>query len=44
MTALATDLGLAGLWFDGQKHHPGALDAPHDATHRGGNAAPMAGA
>ncbi|MFT3665116.1 methylated-DNA--[protein]-cysteine S-methyltransferase [Piscinibacter sp.] len=23
--------GLAGLWFEGQKHHPGALAAPHDA-------------
>ncbi len=20
--------GLAGAWFDGQKHHPGAIDAP----------------
>jgi methylated-DNA-[protein]-cysteine S-methyltransferase len=22
--------GLAGAWFDGQKHHPGRLDAPED--------------
>jgi methylated-DNA-[protein]-cysteine S-methyltransferase len=28
MTAAATSNGLAGLWFDGQKHHPGELDAP----------------
>jgi methylated-DNA-[protein]-cysteine S-methyltransferase len=33
MTALATDVGLAGLWFDGQKHHPGALAAPHHPDH-----------
>jgi methylated-DNA-[protein]-cysteine S-methyltransferase len=33
MTALATDQGLAGLWFDGQKHHPGALLAPDDPDH-----------
>lgn len=31
LLALATDKGLAGLWFDAQKHHPGALDAPVDA-------------
>jgi methylated-DNA-[protein]-cysteine S-methyltransferase len=24
----ATESGLAGLWFDGQRHHPGPLDAP----------------
>ena len=29
----ATARGLAGLWFDGQAHHPGALDAPVDAGH-----------
>ncbi|TXC66397.1 methylated-DNA--[protein]-cysteine S-methyltransferase [Piscinibacter aquaticus] len=23
-----TERGLAGLWFEGQKHHPGALDLP----------------
>ena len=28
MTAAATPRGLAGLWFDGQAHHPGALAAP----------------
>ncbi len=26
-----TARGLAGLWFEGQKHHPGELAAPHDA-------------
>lgn len=29
----ATAHGLAGLWFDGQAHHPGGLDAPVDAGH-----------
>lgn len=33
MTALATDRGLAGLWFDGQKHHPGPLPVPEEAQH-----------
>ncbi len=33
LTALATDRGVAGLWFDAQKHHPGDLDAPVDAAH-----------
>ena len=28
----ATAEGLAGLWFDGQAHHPGALAAPEDAS------------
>lgn len=28
LTALATERGLAGLWFDGQKHHPGPLAVP----------------
>lgn len=32
LTALATSKGLAGLWFDAQKHHPGDLDAPTDAS------------
>lgn len=32
MTAAATDEGLAGLWFDGQAHHPGPLDAPVDRS------------
>lgn len=31
LTAAATARGLAGLWFDGQKHHPGPLAAPVDA-------------
>jgi methylated-DNA-[protein]-cysteine S-methyltransferase len=31
MTVAATSSGLAGLWFDGQAHHPGPLDAPVDA-------------
>jgi methylated-DNA-[protein]-cysteine S-methyltransferase len=31
LTALATSNGLAGLWFDAQKHHPGDLDAPVNA-------------
>ena len=33
LTALATAKGIAGLWFDDQTHHPGALDAPIDARH-----------
>ena len=33
MTALATEQGLAGLWFDGQKHHPGPLLVPEDPQH-----------
>lgn len=33
LLALATQRGIAGLWFDAQKHHPGALDAPVDAAH-----------
>jgi methylated-DNA-[protein]-cysteine S-methyltransferase len=33
MTALATDAGLAGLWFDAQAHHPGSLQAPVDPNH-----------
>ena len=31
-TLAARSEGLAGLWFDGQKHHPGALDVPMDAA------------
>lgn len=31
LTVAATERGLAGLWFDGQAHHPGRLDAPMDA-------------
>lgn len=34
MTAAATAAGLAGLWFDGQRHHPGALQAPVDPDQR----------
>jgi methylated-DNA-[protein]-cysteine S-methyltransferase len=34
LTAVASDTGLAGLWFDGQKHHPGPLDVPEDPQHR----------
>ncbi len=34
MTAAASAAGLAGLWFDGQAHHPGALDAPQDSGQR----------
>lgn len=34
MTAAATDAGLAGLWFDGQTHHPGDIDAPADPDQR----------
>jgi methylated-DNA-[protein]-cysteine S-methyltransferase len=33
LTALATARGVAGLWFDAQKHHPGELDAPVDPHH-----------
>jgi methylated-DNA-[protein]-cysteine S-methyltransferase len=33
LTAAATDLGLAGLWFDGQAHHPGPLAVPLAPLH-----------
>ncbi len=33
VTAAATERGLAGLWFDGQAHHPGPLDVPVDPAH-----------
>lgn len=33
LTAAATGKGLAGLWFDGQAHHPGTLDAPLNPGH-----------
>lgn len=33
MTAAATAAGLAGLWFDGQAHHPGPLAVPLQAEH-----------
>ena len=28
MLIARTANGLAGAWFDGQKHHPGVIDAP----------------
>jgi methylated-DNA-[protein]-cysteine S-methyltransferase len=34
MLAVATAGGLAGLWFDGQAHHPGPIDAPTDSAQR----------
>lgn len=34
VTLAATERGLAGLWFDAQRHHPGTLDAPLDAGQR----------
>ncbi|WP_422014737.1 methylated-DNA--[protein]-cysteine S-methyltransferase [Roseateles sp.] len=30
LTATRSALGLSGLWFDGQKHHPGPLALPED--------------
>lgn len=33
VTLAATGHGLAGLWFDGQAHHPGPLAVPVDPTH-----------
>lgn len=33
LTAAATSKGLAGLWFDGQAHHPGPLTAPLNPRH-----------
>jgi methylated-DNA-[protein]-cysteine S-methyltransferase len=30
LTAARSATGLSGLWFDGQKHHPGTLDVPED--------------
>lgn len=30
LTAARSAEGLAGLWFDGQKHHPGPLGVPED--------------
>ncbi len=30
LTAARSAAGLSGLWFDGQKHHPGALGVPDD--------------
>lgn len=34
LTALASDAGLLGLWFDRQLHEPGPLAASHDASQR----------
>jgi methylated-DNA-[protein]-cysteine S-methyltransferase len=34
MLAVASPQGLAGLWFDGQAHHPGAFDLPVDDGQR----------
>ena len=33
LTAAVTDQGLAGLWFDGQAHHPGRLAVPENPRH-----------
>jgi len=33
LTLVATTRGLAGAWFDGQAHHPGAIDAPVNPAH-----------
>ncbi|MFN3860043.1 MAG: methylated-DNA--[protein]-cysteine S-methyltransferase [Roseateles sp.] len=33
LTAARSAAGLSGLWFDGQKHHPGVLDVPEDDGH-----------
>lgn len=30
LTAARSAAGLSGLWFDDQKHHPGALNVPED--------------
>ena len=34
LTLAATAQGLAGAWFDGQAHHPGALAVPLDGQQR----------
>jgi methylated-DNA-[protein]-cysteine S-methyltransferase len=33
LTLAATAAGLAGAWFEGQKHHPGPLAAPENPAH-----------
>ena len=33
LTAAVTDKGLAGLWFDGQAHHPGLLTVKDNPRH-----------
>jgi methylated-DNA-[protein]-cysteine S-methyltransferase len=42
MTAAASDRGLAGLWFDGQAHHPGSLTVPMEPGQRWLQAAAVA--
>ncbi|WP_088280676.1 methylated-DNA--[protein]-cysteine S-methyltransferase [Ideonella sp. A 288] len=42
MTAAASAEGLAGLWFDGQAHHPGPLVVPTQPGHRWLKAADLA--
>ena len=34
LTALASDAGLMGLWFDTQQHSPGLMDAPEEPAQR----------
>ena len=34
LTLAGTDDGLAGLWFDAQRYHPGPIDAPQDRQQR----------
>lgn len=34
LTLAASEAGLAGAWFDGQKHHPGPLALPVDPSQR----------
>jgi methylated-DNA-[protein]-cysteine S-methyltransferase len=34
LTVAATERGIAGLWFDGQAHHPGPLNAPVASDNR----------
>ena len=34
LTLAATAVGLAGVWFDDQKHHPGELLAPEQPSQR----------
>lgn len=33
VTLAASATGLAGLWFDAQRHHPGPLELPFDPAH-----------
>ena len=34
VTLAASDAGLAGLWFEAQKYHPGSLELPADPAQR----------